>query len=53
MYVPGDSNKLQEDQRKFMSLNATPMYMFRSVLTPRYPSSRYNYATEVDYAKAI
>ena len=57
MYVPEDS-KLLEDQRKFMSLNATLMYASKRTYPEiSYPvvylSSRYNKATEDDYAKAM
>ena len=54
MYVPGDS-KLLEDQRKFMSLNATLMYASKRAypeisFAVVYLLSRYNGATEDDYA---
>ena len=57
MYVPEDS-KLLKDQRKFMSLNATLMYAskrtYPEISFPVvYLSSRYNKATEDDYAKAM
>ena len=57
MYVPGDS-KLLDDQRKFMSLNATLMYASKRTypeisFAVVYLSSRYNKATEDDYAKAM
>ena len=57
MYAREDS-KLPEDQRKFMSLNATLMYASKRTypeisFAVVYLSSRYNKATDVDYAKAM
>ena len=57
MYEREDS-KLLEDQRKFMSLNATLMYASKRTypeisFAVVYLSSRYNKATEDDYAKAM
>ncbi len=57
MYAREDS-KLLEDQRKFMSLNATLMYASKRTypeisFAVVYLSSRYNKATEDDYAKAM
>ena len=57
MYAREDS-KLLEDQRKFMSLNATLMYASKRTypeisFVVVYLSSRYNKATENDYAKAM
>ena len=52
MYVP-ENSKLLEDQRKFMSLNATIMYASKRTypeisFAVVYLSSRYNKATEDD-----
>ena len=57
MYERPDA-KLLEDQRKFMSLNATLMYAskrtYPEISFPvTYLSSRYNKATEDDYSKAL
>ena len=57
MYVP-ENSKLLEDQRKFMSLNATLMYASKRTypeisFAVVYLSHRYNHATEDDYAKAM
>ena len=57
MYVP-ENSKLLDDQRKFMSLNATLMYASKRTypeisFAVVYLSSRYNKATEDDYAKAM
>ena len=57
MYVP-ENSKLLDDQRKFMSLNATLMYASKRTypeisFAVVYLSSRYNKATEEDYAKAM
>ena len=57
MYAREDS-KLLEDQRKFMSLNATLMYASKRTypeisFAVVYLSSRYHKATEDDYAKAM
>ena len=57
MYVP-ENSKLLEDQRKFMSLNATLMYASKRTnpeisFAVVYLSSRYNRATEDDYAKVL
>ena len=56
MYEREDSKQLLEDQRKFMSLNATLMYASRRTFleisfSVIYLSSHYNKATEDDYAK--
>ena len=57
MYVLEDS-KLLDDQRKFMSINATLMYASKRThpeisFPVVYLSSRYNKATEDDHAKAM
>ena len=58
MYVP-EGSKLLDDQCKFMSLNATLMYASKrtypeiSFALVHLSSSRYNRATEDDYAKAM
>ena len=53
-----EDSKLLEDQRKFMSLNASLMYASKRTypeisFAVVYLSSRYNKATEDDYAKAM
>ena len=57
IFVREDSN-LIEDQRKFMSLNATLMYASKRTYPENsfavdYLSSRYNKATDDDYANAM